>query len=315
MRLFARRVAFAIWRTISLLLSPLFAPVAKRGVGTEACLRNGFLPVPVHFYQPVFDADSLNPEVWERRHAMPGVTFNVDGQLDQLRRLARFAPECDWPERPSGPGYYSQNGSFGYSSACLLHAVLRDLRPARVVEVGAGMSTLLIAAALRANGQPSELVSIDPYPAATLDQLPADSARMIRQPVECVGLDQFRALADGDLLFIDSSHVVRTGGDVNFLYLDVLPRLASGVVVHIHDIQLPYEYPKVYAAQRDAPRYFWTEQYLLQAFLSLNPCYEVTLAGHYLQREHQEEFMRCFPGLRPSEHRLTSSFYMRRTAR
>jgi hypothetical protein len=108
------------------------------------------------------------------------------------------------------------------------------------------------------------------------------------------------------LLFIDSSHVIRMGGDVQFLYLDVLPRLKPGVLVHIHDIQLPYEYPRSYP-----PRYFWTEQYLLQSFLTHNARFEVLLGGHMLQTDHPDVFREVFP--RTAGHRVTSSFYTRAT--
>ena len=99
---------------------------------------------------------------------------------------------------------------------------------------------------------------------------------------------------------------------MTFLYLEVLPRLAPGVIVHVHDVQFPYDYPRVYPDGAAGPRYFWNEQYLLQAFLALNPDFEVLLAGHFLQRDHPDEFARSFPGLRRGTHRATSSFYMRR---
>jgi hypothetical protein len=295
----------------------VFAAVGRTGDGSKECIRHGFVPVALHFYQPVFDPDTVGPEVWERRHSLPGVNFSPERQLDYLRHLAAFGGECRWPARPTRGGeYHYENGAFGYSSACLLHSVVRLNRPAKVIEVGAGMSTLVLAGALRANQaadqHPAELISIDPYPSPVLATLPRESLRMLASPVEQVPLAEFTSLRTGDLLFIDSSHVIRTGGDVTFLYLDVLPRLAPGVIVHIHDIQFPYEYPRVYADGSGGPRYFWTEQYLLQAFLAMNQQFEVLLAGHFLQRDHLEAFMRSFPLLRPDHHRVTSSFYMKR---
>jgi predicted O-methyltransferase YrrM len=299
------------------MLGPVFAAVARTGDGSTECLRHGFLPVPLHFYQPVFDPDTIGSGSWERRHPMPGLRFSPERQLDYLRQLAKYGGECEWPARTDRRGgYHYENGAFGYSSACLLHAVIRQNRPGKVVEVGAGMSTLVIAGALQANqaagDRAAELVSVDPYPSRVLGALPAERLRMVASPVEQVPLEEFTSLRGGDLLFIDSSHVVRTAGDVTFLYLEVLPRLAPGVIVHVHDIQFPYEYPRVYADGKGGPRYFWTEQYLLQAFLTLNSQFDVLLAGHFLQRDHLEAFVRSFPGLRPEAHRVTSSFYMRR---
>lgn len=122
----------------------------------------------------------------------------------------------------------------------------------------------------------------------------------------------FETLGQNDILFIDSGHTVRTGSDVNFLYLDVLPRLAQGVIVHIHDIGLPSEYPKVYFTNPTF-RVFWTEAYLLQAFLSLNPHYEIMLAMNYLTADHWDEFCKAFEHFNPDVHKATSgSFWIRR---
>lgn len=316
-RRLAKRLRTWALRLLSRVFAPVFAAVARTGQGSAECIRHGFLPVSLHFYQPVLDADSVAQSVWERRHPMPGVSFAPERQLDYLRRLACFAAECDWPARSgSHGGYHYENGAFGYSSACLLHSIIRLNRPAKVIEVGAGMSTLVISGALAANrdarGDRAELLTVDPFPSPVLAALPDSSFRVAASPAEQVPLEEFASLGANDLLFIDSSHVVRTGGDVTFLYLDVLPRLAPGVIVHVHDVHFPYEYPRVYADGRAGPRYFWTEQYLLQAFLALNPQYEVLLAGYFLQHDHADEFVRCFPRLHRGIHRATSSFYMRR---
>lgn len=271
----------------------------------------------MHYYQPVFDANSIEASVWHRKHDLPGIAFAPRAQLAFLRELGRFASECEWPEhaKPGLEGYYSQNPSFGYSSACLLHSVVRLIKPSRVVEVGAGMSTLILAGALDVNeqkdGERGALLTIDPYPPAVVKDL-RSLHTLITSPVQEVALDDVASLSAGDLLFIDSSHVVRTGGDVTFLYLDVLPRLAAGVVVHIHDIQLPFEYPRLYSDGKNGPRYFWTEQYLLQALLSDNRRFKILLAGYFLQRDYQDAFLATFPMLQRERHRPTSSFYIER---
>jgi predicted O-methyltransferase YrrM len=314
-----KRLAAVGLRVFSYLTAPAVGLVARTGIGADQYLKRGALPVPLHYYQPVFDSAMVPSSVWERRHDMPGVGFREENQLGLLRELGRFGEECDWPEHPT-PGeparYYWNNASFSYASACLLHAMVRFLKPSKVIEVGAGMSTLVFDGALAANehhdGRHGKLVTIDPYPTQAVEHLPADRRKLIASEVEAVPLSEFGSLGRGDILFIDSSHVVRTGGDVNFLYLDVLPRLVSGVVVHIHDIQLPYEYHRTYSAQQEAPKFFWTEQYLLHAFLTLNPQYEVLLAGYFLHREHEHELSVSFPGFRPDRHRATTSFYIQR---
>jgi len=301
-------VATVALRALSRASAPVVAPIARWGIGAEYSLRRGFLPVPLHYYQPIFDAEAIPESVWERKHDLPGIDFNERGQLELLRELARFGPECSWPERASS-GYYAQNGTFGYSSAALLHAMIRHFAPGRLIEVGAGMSTLLIRSALELNGA-GLLTTIDPNPREQVRDLP-ERSEIIAEPVERMPVEVFEGLERNDMLFIDSSHVVRTGGDVNYLYLDVLPRLAPGVIVHIHDIQLPYEYHKAYSTRRNAPRLFWTEQYLLQAFLTHNPRWEILLAGYWAQREQPDLFQAAFPHWRPDAHRLTTSFYMR----
>jgi predicted O-methyltransferase YrrM len=289
------------------LTAPAVGAAARRGIGAEHYLRHGALPVPVHYYQPIFDAQSIPDAVWERRHDMPGLDFREAAQSEFLAELGSFGDECRWPEHADA-GYYGQNSSFGYSSAALLHAVIRRLQPTQVVEVGAGMSTLLISAALARNGQ-GRLTTIDPNPREQVPDLP-ERCDVITEQVERTPLETFQALGANDLLFIDSSHAVRTGGDVNYLYLDVLPRIRPGVVVHIHDIQLPYEYPRTYSDRENGARVFWTEQYLLQAFLAHNPRFRILLAGHWIQRDHPDEFAAAFPNWKPELHRLTSSFYI-----
>jgi hypothetical protein len=181
-----------------------------------------------------------------------------------------------------------------------------------MVEVGSGNSTLLAAEALRHNLQddPSaacDSVCIEPYPPAYLNPLPVGVTRILPDPVQRTPLETFTALGPGDILFIDSSHVVAIGSDVVYLYTEILPRLAPGVIVHIHDIFLPYDYPAVWIRE---DRFFWNEQYLLQAFLLFNDAFEVMLPLHAVARRHSEEFARAIPscrhGIRPS------SFWMRR---
>jgi hypothetical protein len=158
----------------------------------------------------------------------------------------------------------------------------------------------------------SDYTIIDPYPSALIGDGALGQTLTLKQPVETVGLDHFRALQKHDVLFIDSGHTVRIGGDVNFLILDVLPRLASGVVVHFHDIGLPYEYPKVYATNPQF-RVFWTEAYLLQAFLSCNNQFEILMAMSYLMTERMDTFRLAFPHYDPAVHKAFSgSFWIRR---
>jgi len=126
----------------------------------------------------------------------------------------------------------------------------------------------------------------------------------IQSPVQDVDPAVFAELAENDVLFIDSSHVVRTGGDVNFLIFNVFPRLQPGVLVHVHDVFLPYEYPRRWIAAGN------TEQYLLLAFLAYNRAFEVIWPGHYMRMRHLREVMKVFPSC--SERTHPGSFWLRR---
>jgi len=291
------------------LAAPFYAVAARTGIGLGICRRLGFHPLRVHFYTPVPAYEEVPARHFLERHACPGIDLNTD-----LAPLARFAGECDWPEQPAGAGrYYSQNGMFGYSSAVLLHCVLRSYASRRVIEVGGGYSSLISMAALRLNGPGGTFTCVEPYPSAWLAQAIASSGgKLVREPVQTLGPELFGELQAGDLLFIDSSHVSKLASDVNHLYLSVLPTLRPGVLVHVHDIYIPYEYPREHFFSSN--QQFWNEQYLLQALLSANPALEVLVPAYYLQSDRVPEFKAAFPGWDPQRHRRSSSFYFRKRA-
>ena len=157
--------------------------------------------------------------------------------------------------------------------------------------MGSGFSSLVAAEAISKNTD-SALICIEPFPADFLRQGFPGLQSLIEKKVEDIDLEFFSQLDSGDILFIDSSHTVKIGGDVNFLFLEVLPRLRPGVIVHVHDICLPFDYRRDWVMGEFR---FWTEQYLLQAFLSFNSDYEVLLANHYLAHYYLEDLKRTFP--------------------
>lgn len=299
-----------------------FRFIARTGTGTDTCLRHGFLPLPVHFHSPVPDLKDLERRrVWEKKSEMAGIDFRPEEQVRLLRELgAAFGSECDWPAAPTGMpfAFHTENNSFSFGCAAGLHCLIRRYRPTRVLEIGSGNSSLVISAALsrnRVEGHSAEYVIIDPFPHPVTGQgLPSLTA-VKKERVEDTGIAHFRQLRENDILFIDSGHAVRTGGDVNFLFLEVLPRLASGVVVHVHDVDLPYEYPKVYFTNPSF-RMFWTEAYLLQAFLCFNSQFEVLLAMKYLMTDRKDEFAKAFKHYDPGRQKaISGSFWLRRIPR
>jgi hypothetical protein len=274
--------------------------------------RHGFHVTPVHFYQPIPDTQSLPETLWNRQSELVGINMNDSVQLDLLQKhFPKFKNEYErLPADPAGgtSHFYLNNGLFDGTDALVAYCMVRQYRPRLIIEIGGGFSTLLLGeASLKNNG--SCLVSVEPFPQEFLKQQVPGLHSLIEKKVEDIDLDFFSKLSGNDILFIDSSHTVKTGGDVNYLFLEVLPRLNPGVIVHVHDIFLPFEYRRDWVIDEFR---FWSEQYLLQAFLTFNAEFEVLMANSYLSRYHEEVLKAAFPSLQSWG---GGSFWMRRTPR
>ncbi|HVE94461.1 MAG TPA: class I SAM-dependent methyltransferase [Acidimicrobiales bacterium] len=280
--------------------------------------RLGVHVTPVHFYEPIPDTRTLAPSLWERESELVGVDLNAQAQLELLRWLHGLRDElAELASGGRGAGdeaarFRLENGHFDHADAYALYGIVRRFGPKKIVEVGSGFSTLVAAAALERNrqdGRPGSLVCIEPYPKPWLRDLEGvDELR--EQPLESLPLNDLTALSAGDVLFLDSTHVVRTGGDVVYEFLDVVPRLAPGVLVHVHDVFLPQEYPKHWLLEQ---RRFWTEQYLVQAFLAFNSDWEILWAGNWLRLNHHETWREALPMV--PETFVPGSLWMRRRDR
>lgn len=227
---------------------------------------------------------------------LPGIELHSDEQLALVEQLGGLPPDDFTADPPAGR--YRVNGFFGPGDAAILSAMIRHLEPRRVVEVGSGFSS---AVTLDTNdrhlGGRVDCTFVDPHPERLLSLLrPGDRDRIVilDRPVQEVGAATFEALEPGDILFIDSSHVIKAGGDVNHLVLDVLPGLPQGVHVHFHDVFHPFEY---FRAWFERDRKAWSETYLLRALLQHSCRYRVRLFGDYLWRFKKEEVKALFPGM------------------
>jgi len=237
--------------------------------------------IPDFFYTSVFAPADLPASVWEGRFDACGewdlakqkqFLKETPAYREELARLT-FAPNEDESV------YHWGNDQFSHADAALYHAMIRRFRPKRVVEVGAGHSTKLAVRALRENGT-GTLLCIDPHAPSWLSKL--DGPIQIRQEVVQAAKDSvFLGLEPNDILFIDGSHISKTGSDVNHLFLRILPRLPAGVVVHIHDICLPYEYPRNWS---EDVLCYWNEQYVLAALLANSTKYEILAGVYFIQR-------------------------------
>ena len=238
----------------------------------------------IHYYEPIPDFRTITAAHLEARRVSPAIDFNIEAQAARVARLAaRHASELR--EISASRAFPFENEYFAGFDAAVYYALIRDLRPKRVVEIGAGYSTRIAHVALEANrrdGAPGTLTVIEPYPEPRLTDSGVKMDLHVH-PVEKVDPALFASLEANDILFIDSSHAVRTGGDVVFEFLDLLPRVPSGVWIHVHDIFFPFDYPASWVLQR---RVAWNEQYLLEAFLAFNREFEPRLCVHWLVKEY-----------------------------
>jgi hypothetical protein len=284
--------------------------------------RHGFHVIPVHFYQPIPETQSLPKTLWDRPSELAGIDMNDSGQLNLLRRhFPKFRDEYEQiPIKPTGEGdsFHLSNTLFGGMDALVAYCMVREFQPRLIIEIGSGLSSLLLAQAAARNSS-SNLICIEPFPRQFVRKGFRGLRSLIEKKVQEIDLEFFSQLESRDVLFIDSSHTVKIGGDVNYLFLEVLPRLKPGVIVHVHDIFLPFEYRRDWVMDEFR---FWSEQYLLQSFLTFNSEFEVLMANRYLAHKYPEDLKAAFPNLeslkavRPNSVRWGGgSFWMRRKPR
>ena len=249
-----------------------------------------------HFYSPICDPAELREreaELWPSvpPDEMAGIAWNTAAQRELMKdALAPFVPEIEFPhdQAPGNPPrYFYANDQYPCLDAEVLYCLLRHLKPSRVVEVGSGFSSLITAEVNRNfRGNAMDFTCVEPYPRQFLIDGVAGITSLIRKKIQQVEPSFFSRLGPGDILFIDSSHVAKAGSDVNYLFFEVLPALRPGVIVHIHDIFLPDEYPKRWVIEEGRN---WNEQYLVRAFLQHNDAFEVLWSSYYMCTRHAEE--------------------------
>jgi hypothetical protein len=266
---------------------------------------------PNHFYWPVPNVSELEHQHWPAGQLKASVDLHFPAQLNFLKEIAsEYAPEWNFSDRPtSDSAYHYNNGFFESVDAEVAYSFVRRFKPSRIIEVGGGFSTRLLTQALRANfeqhGVRAELTTIDPGLQSSRDPAPSVSAEVIPRPVQEIDPELFSSLDEGDMLFLDSSHVVRVGSDVVYEYLEILPRLRKGVLIHAHDIFLPSDYPLPWVVDNLS---FWNEQYLLLAFLSFNSSFEVLWSSSGMQIYHPRALEKMVPHWRESHRRLPKEF-------
>jgi hypothetical protein len=271
----------------------------------------GVFPIRSHYHEPQFDNRIPKSDFSQDRH-LPGINWNVSDQLEMLERLTFSKELADiQQEKSNSLKFYLNNPSFKSGDAEYWYQLIRAIKPRRIFEVGSGYSTLMAINAINKNHNDDpnykcEHICIEPYEMPWLEEA---GVTVLRRKVEDVELSFFSQLHENDILFIDSSHIIRPQGDVLFEYLELLPSLNKGVIVHVHDIFSPKNYPKQWLQDEI---WFWNEQYMLEAFLSHNSNWKILGALNFLHHNHYEKFKLVAPFLSPE--REPGSFYIQKIA-
>jgi hypothetical protein len=254
---------------------------------------HGVIILPYHFYQPIPDTSKLDSTFFKKETLLVGINMHEKQQLRFLNKCKALQEDFEvFPRKYSGVDheFHFNNLAFDNVDALVYYAMIRLLKPSKVVEVGSGWSTRIAAKAALKN-KSTRLVSIEPYPYEVLKNGFPGLSELIVKDIQQIPLSYFDSLKPNDILFIDSSHTVKTGGDVNYLMLEIVPRLQIGVYIHIHDIFFPYEYPKEWVMDEDR---FWNEQYLVQAFLAFNDSFEIVFSNSFMGNKHKKEMRTIF---------------------
>jgi predicted O-methyltransferase YrrM len=258
---------------------------------------------PGHYYNPLVDpkaVDVYSDTVFDTsKKSVFGIDFREKAQLELLDELLPYYKEVPFPvEQTPGFRYYLGNGIFSYSDGIFLYMLMRHFKPSRIIEVGSGHSSaVMIDTNERFLNDSVNLTFIEPYPErlySLLKDTDKTKNKIFELPIQQVPFSEFESLKAGDFLFVDSSHVSKTGSDVNYIFFEVLPRLKSGVIIHFHDIFTPMEYPKSWVMKKDV-WFGFNEIYILRAFLMYNPEFEVIMFNTFLEEHHEEWFTKNMP--------------------
>ncbi len=253
---------------------------------------------PGHYYSPVPNPKEIERD-WARLFSQEtpiGIYLNEEGQLALLEKLKAYYSDVPfYEEAQANLRYRFRNPAYGHTDAIFLYSMLREFQPKRLIEIGCGYSSCvtLDTNELFLGGQ-LDITFVEPFPKLLQPLLKASDAakiKVIPTRVQDVDHSVFGKLEANDILFIDSSHVSKIGSDVNYLIFEVLPRLNPGVLVHIHDIFYPFEYPSDWLIEGRA----WNEAYLLRAFLMNNSTFEIQLFSTFLHRYHASFFEKHMP--------------------
>jgi predicted O-methyltransferase YrrM len=249
-----------------------------------------------HFYSPIVlveDVKKRESEIWKNREIdnINGINLKTDDQIELLGNFTKYYAELPFKsDKQHNIRYQFENIYYSYTDGIILYSMIRHFKPKRIIEIGSGFSSALM---LDTNelffDNQIELTFIEPYPIrlySLMKQSDKDNTIVIESDVQSISLDVFSKLQAGDILFIDSTHVAKTGSDVNYILFEILPILQSGVLIHFHDVFYPFEYPKDWVFRG----FSWNEDYFLKAFLMYNDKFQIKIFSEYLHLYYKESF-------------------------
>jgi predicted O-methyltransferase YrrM len=273
-------------------------------------LKVGMIPIVDHYYEPDIRLDNPKKPFEEDRY-LPGFDFNDETQLQIVDKLSTH-DKYDIEElcRILNPSHFDHEFQFFLpSEAECYHAFIREYKPKKIIEIGSGITSILAQKAVEINrkdGADCELTCIEPYENKWLEQ---EKINVIRKKVEDVELSLFESLEEGDILFIDSSHVIRPQGDVLYEYQEIIPSLKPGVLVHIHDIFTPKNYHNKWLIDKII---IWGEQYVFESFMTYNNSFKVLSATNYLWNHYPEETRILWKSREKYPNQVPSSMWIQR---
>lgn len=274
---------------------------------------------PGHYYSPIPNLEEIEKDANRifRKEIPLDINLDAAKQFESLVAISNFFDSYPYLHDSDVQGlrYTKKDSLYRYSDAVFLYGMLRLIRPQRIIEVGSGHSSAIMLDMndLFLDGD-TRFTFVEPYPEERLLKILKNKdksrVRVIPSRVQDVSLKTFEALEANDFLFIDSTHVCKTGSDLNYLLFEVIPRLKTGVFIHFHDIFYPFEMPRDWVVKN---HWFWNENYLLRAFLMNNSAYEIFLFNSYLIETNRDWFEKNMPEcLRGSDG--TGSIWLRKLA-
>ncbi len=282
---------------LGLLPSPLVRYVLKSYYYNPS-LRNRirYHIEPLQYWSAVPDVSELDMQQLNRSRALPGVLPDLavfDDLIDKLKPYAAQLPA--FPKEPDNSAPFSfHNGGYEDLDAVTLYAMVRHLKPRRMIEVGCGYSSRMTTMACvknAAEGVKTECLFVEPFPAPHLLNFQL-SGPLLAKKIQDVPLDHFTKLESGDILFIDTTHVLKAQSDVCYIFFSLLPALAKGVYIHFHDIFTPFDYPAEWILKHGI---YYNEQYVLEAVLCNSSQFETILPVHALWQERRNKLLELFP--------------------